>query len=256
MRADTDTVIVFSGYSVVGDKDHEQCLIYDSNTALVRIVQDPALNGLQRYISFGGGAINTGGIFAPNLTALIAALEDGSIPFVASNPQWGYHGLCLDIEEGSGGMEPLINQVISVAKGKGFKVMVSTSHNVPWQMADAQQLYFDLLTKNTQIDYHSPMLYGANAQPADPNDYTILTDGGDFQVPWSLYGKTNAAVCPSISNAANYDTFNDESRNAQYFFSNKNGVTTQGYTVFVNFQGSSHVSSFVSESTPAVEGYY
>jgi chitinase len=136
----TNAVVYFSGWSDINSA------LEESNECKVK-----AALGHTSYISFGGGNAN-GRLTAKNLAGFTDAINNGKLS--------GYNGIAIDAEEGDGGIESSYDTLISAAKNKGLKVLVTVSHSAPYNVADSETLMTHLI-KNKNIDFLSPQLYSS-----------------------------------------------------------------------------------------------
>lgn len=115
----------------------------------------------QKYVSFGGGT-EAGRITAARLAAIDSAMEAGRFD--------QYVGVVYDVETGDSGLTGQLLQSLKLAKGRGFKTVVTVSHSAPYGIADAHTVMNGIL-QSEDVDYVSPQLYTKGTEPE--NDYDI-----------------------------------------------------------------------------------
>jgi hypothetical protein len=189
----SNIAVAFSGWNVLANAISESAAI------------SSYLKGQIKFISIGGGDATTGSFTVAVLNSLNNAITSGQLS--------AYNGICYDIEVGDSGLATSFANSFSLAKSKGFKVLVTVSHSAPYAIPDAATLMASFFP-NTDIDILSPQLYSSGYETA--NDFTA-----NWAVAWTSWTAAKAAVVPSIVSYTFYST-------AVSFFATYN-IATQGY---------------------------
>lgn len=183
----------------------------DPNSALED--SEKVYNNLEgeKIITVGGGNGN-GRWTSSNLQSVIHAIRTDGFR--------DYSGIAFDIEEGESGLTGQFLDAFSSAKSAGLLVVVTTHRTAPYDIGDAPHLMWEIV-HCPDIDILSPMMYSSGV------NWEQCSDGGDLifapseGVPWSWFGKSQAAVVPSIWKQDFYSE-------ARSFFEGQ-GIRTQGY---------------------------
>lgn len=183
--------IAFSGWANVDNAVSESAQVINSLVG-------------EKYISLGGGAVDTGSITASFLTSVNEAIQSDRFA--------DYEGIAYDIEVGDSGLSADFATSFAAAKAKGFKVLVTVSHSVPFGIDDAAALMQGFFA-DENIDFISPQLYTSGEESS--NDYA------DPLLPWTAYASSKAKIIPSIVKASYYPDA------VSYF--EAQGVTLEGY---------------------------
>lgn len=185
--------IAFSGWMDVDN------MLSESNAIFDRLVGD-------RYITFGGGNEN-GRFTLARIQAIDNAIKAGRFD--------AYKGLVYDLEIGNSGLTPALLVSFSLAKSKGFVVVVTVSHSLPYHIPDAMTVMSTVLS-SAYVDYVSPQLYSWGTEPS--NDYAIT---GGYE--WTNYVDCVPKVVPSIVEASYYK----DAKN--YFAGVGSGISLHGF---------------------------
>lgn len=185
--------IAFSGWMNV------ESMLVESNGIFDNLKGD-------KYITFGGGNQN-GRFTLAGIQGVDTAIKAGRFN--------AYKGLVYDLEIGDSGLTPALLSSFSLARSKGFVVIVTVSHSLPYDIADARTVMAGVLS-SSNVDYVSPQLYTFGTEAR--NDYAI-TQGYE----WTNYVNCVPKVVPSIVQAPYYD-------DAVRFFANVgSGIPLHGF---------------------------
>jgi chitinase len=121
-------------------------------------------------------------------------------------------------EEGDGGLANALLNSFAVAKSAGLKVLVTTSHQAPYNMPDGAAV-MNAVFSSTNVDYVSPQLYNSGSETA--NDWSLSSAGTNSQINWSTWRNSKAKVLPAIASGG---LCND----AKSTFANTYGISTVG----------------------------
>lgn len=189
--------IAFSGYA-----DPDSAL--ESSNKIIN-----SLTG-KKFISLGGGIESTGSFHESTLNSINSAIDSDRFK--------EYDGIVYDVESGDNGLASAFQKSFTVAKEKGFVVLVTVSHSAPYGINDAPDLMQSFFL-DQNIDFLSPQLYTEGNETQ--NDYSISQG-----VQWSQYAQAKAVIIPSLVNCSMY-------ADAQKYFANQN-VNLQGYIQWKN----------------------
>lgn len=193
-QSNANTAIAFSGWIDVSRAKSESDAKFSS------------LFGT-KYISFGGGNEN-GRWSSSAIDGINNAIQDGTLQ--------SYDGICYDIEVGDSGLSDNLVNSFRIARGNGFKVLVTVSHSAPYGFSDKAQV-MDTVLSSSDVDYVSPQLYTTGRE--QQNDYA--TDGYD----WSNFANRSPKIVVSITRA---DQYNDAVSTFQGY-----GVSLVGYILWI-----------------------
>ena len=171
------------------------------------------LRGAKKIITIGGG--NRNGYWTK------ARINEVAL-YIDNRRFAGYQGIAFDVEEGESGLAPWFRWVFEKAKKARLDVVVTVSHTAPYQVADARDLVLSFIN-DPNIDIISPMMY-SSGQSFKTCDQSGYLDTRYWNVPWSWYARSRAAVVPSIWRRDHYKA-------ARRFLAKK-GIRARGYIIW------------------------
>jgi hypothetical protein len=186
------------------DGDWDFGVWFSGRTAVESINQEignaSKLTKGDKYLSLGGGN-NTG-------TWSGASDFDYIVKNLGNIKQHGWDGLCFDVEMCAANVNfvPLFTDCFAKCKAAGLKVLVTTSHSLPYACQTGAGQGSDLVNawiNDVNIDYISPQLY-SQGTVLEPSDLSIFEPVANKLIPsipyssdWDKLDTSSIGITPA-----------------------------------------------------------